>query len=94
VITALQLKEILEVCASHSVASIKMPELEVSFVPLGSREAQAPVPASDPLEGLRKQEESIPPDLRADDLMNADKVLNWSSPDGDPGIPLAGEQEL
>lgn len=69
-----------------------MPELEVAFASFEA--SQAPVPALDPLEGLRKQEESIPPDLRADDLMNADKVLNWSSPDGDQGIPLTGEQDL
>lgn len=91
-ITALQLKELLEVCVSYSVSSLKMPELEVAFASFEA--SQAPVPALDPLEGLRKQEESIPPDLRADDLMNADKVLNWSSPDGDQGIPLTGEQDL
>lgn len=45
---------------------------------------------------LKKQEESLPPDLRADDLMNFDKVLNWSgSPDSSElEMPLTGDLPL
>ena len=46
---------------------------------------------------IRKQEESLPVDLRADSLMDQDKILNWSSPDQnpeEPELPLTGEQPL
>lgn len=46
---------------------------------------------------IRKQEEALPPDLRADSLMDQDKILNWSSPDQnpeEPELPLTGEQPL
>lgn len=46
---------------------------------------------------LKKQEEAMPPDLRADALMDQDKVLNWSSPDQIPNdipLPLTGEEDL
>lgn len=46
---------------------------------------------------LRKQEEAMPVDLRADTLLDQDKILNWSSPDqspNEPELPLTGEQLL
>lgn len=45
---------------------------------------------------IKKQEESLPPDLRADNLMNQDNILNWSSPDQsqEQPMPLTGEQPL
>lgn len=90
------LKRVLEVCASHSVQSIKIEGLEIHFAPKGAIESQDTSPASNEpiIEALKKQEESLPPDLRADDLMNHDKVLNWSSPDAGDQLPLTGEQEL
>ena len=50
-------------------------------------------------DALRKQEEALPPDLRADSLMDQDKILNWSSPDQkpfdeEPELPLTGEAPL
>lgn len=48
-------------------------------------------------ETIKKQEESLPPDLRADNLMNQDNILNWSSPDQpqeQPAMPLTGEAPL
>lgn len=50
-------------------------------------------------ETIKKQEESLPPDLRADALMDQDKILNWSSPDQkpfeeEPEMPLTGEMPL
>jgi len=48
-------------------------------------------------ETLRKQEEAMPPDLRADSLMDYDKIINWSSPDqspDEPPMPLTGEEAL
>lgn len=72
-----------------------MPGLGVVFGP-PIEDASTQAPAHSPLvDALKKHEESLPPDLRADDLMNHDKVLNWSSPDGgEVQIPLAGEQDL
>ncbi len=88
------LKGLIELAKTNEVTHIKMPGLEISFGKLSPKvEIHAPVPALDPLEGLRKQEESLPPDLRADDLMNADKVLFYSSPDQAGAMPLTGEPE-
>jgi hypothetical protein len=73
---------------------IKTGELEIQFGPPKTVESPLPGPAQ-AFEALKKQEENLPPDLRADDLMNADKTLFWSSPDGkNEDMPLAGEQEL
>lgn len=82
----------------HGVSSFKNAGLELYISsPPGTDNIQAPSPANQEpiIEALKKQEEALPPDLRADDLMNADKVLNWSSPDHrDEQLPLAGEAEL
>jgi hypothetical protein len=48
---------------------------------------------------IKKQEEALPVDLRADALMDQDKILNWSSPDQKPfeqdqELPLTGEMPL
>lgn len=41
---------------------------------------------------VKKQEESLPPDLRADELMNHDKVMFWSGQGADEDtLPLTGE---
>ena len=50
-------------------------------------------------DALKKQEEAMPPDLRADALMDQDRILNWSSPDQKPfeediSLPLTDEQPL
>lgn len=37
-------------------------------------------------------EDHLPPDLKADDLFNYDKVLNWSgTPDNEAEMPLTGD---
>lgn len=88
------LKGLLDLARSNSVYSIKMTGLEIAFgaTPIVLEEVQASIPAVDPLEGLRKQEESLPPDLRADDLMNADKVLFYSSPGHTEAMPLTSPE--
>lgn len=57
--------------------------------------------ATDSIENIasavKKQEESLPIDLRADSLLDQDKILNWSSPDqaqNEQELPLTGEQPL
>lgn len=73
-----------------------MAGLEISLGPATKLEVQAPLPAIDPLEGLKKLEESLPPEFRADDLMNADKVLFFSAPDQgqETQMPLTEEIQL
>jgi ribosome biogenesis protein Tsr3 len=46
------------------------------------------------IETLKKEEERLPPDLRADDMMNYDKVLNWSGSGEDGDMPLTGDEAL
>ena len=101
------LKDLLPLMKVNGVTHIKMAGLELSFhveqhMAVGSLGA-APVPAPDNsveqiADTLRKQEESLPPDLRADSLMDEDKILNWSSPDQTHGdelpLPLTGDQPL
>lgn len=48
---------------------------------------------------IRKQEESLPPDLRIESINNQETILNWSSPDQkpfeeEPEVPLTGEAAL
>lgn len=92
------LKSVLPLLKEQGVVHIKMPGLEITLglpSPNDVVQAQAQAPASDPLiDALKKQEESLPPDLRADDLMSADKVLNWSSPDGQESLPLTEDTPL
>lgn len=90
------LKHVLTLLKEQGVVHIKMPGLEITLGSPSSKDVvQAQAPASDPLiDALKKQEESLPPDLRADDLMSADKVLNWSSPDGQESLPLTEDTPL
>lgn len=89
------LEQVLKTCKSNQVHSLKTGELEIVFsnYPEASP-LPGPADSTDKLkEVLTAQEQALPPDLRADDLMNADKALFWSSPDGSE-VPLAGESEL
>lgn len=102
------LQDLLSILKLHGVASIKMQGLELAFHvergPLASTPMSLPEQGPVPLDSLeaiadtiRKQEEAMPPDLRADTLMDQDKILNWSSPDqnlDEPPLPLTGEEPL
>ena len=88
-------EKLLPTLKAFGVIYFKTPEFELTLAELPTSEVQAPGPALDPLiQALTKQEESLPPDLRADDIMNADKVLNWSSPDVGDDMPLAPSEAL
>ena len=113
-IDARYLSDLIPILKLHGVKQIKMQGLELEFgswVPLnqlgqvpepGQNATQmGPVPDSTSIlaDALRKQEEALPPDLRADSLMDQDKILNWSSPDQkpfdeEPELPLTGEAPL
>lgn len=79
----------------HGVSWFKNQDLEVEFhIPLTSN------PSPEPDKVVEMPEPSnMPPDLRADDLFNEDKVINWSAPPGpetdlEPPMPLTGETAL
>lgn len=99
------LQDLLAILKLHNVKHIKMQGLELSFHVEQGSELQkilgTPIhetPSTEIIaEAILKQEQSMPPDLRADSLMDADKILNWSSPDQsaeEPELPLTGEVPL
>jgi hypothetical protein len=101
VIDRAYLSELLPILKANGVANIKMAGLELSFhvehkdVAIGAAPGPHPDSTDKIAETIRKQEEALPPDLRADSLMDEDKVLNWSSPDAGQGeLPLTGDQPL
>lgn len=86
-----ELKELLPLLKEHGVFLYKTSTLEL-HIQGGPLALGASVSGVDPLEGLKQQELSMPPDLRTDSIHDADKVLNWSSPDSqDLPLPLTGE---
>lgn len=81
------------------VASYKGGGIELNFstvTPLTTSEpASVSPPPSNELIEVPIDESKIPPDLRADALMDQDKVLNWSAPGGDDhALPLTGDTPL
>lgn len=96
------LEALLPILKKHGVSRIKTNGLELEFHveqvewPATNKKDESTQVIAD---ALKKQEESMPPDLRADALMDQDKILNWSSPDqkafeDEPVMPLTGEQPL
>lgn len=100
------LQNLLAILKTHQVKHIKMQGLELSLHGGESRVSDITpiVQESDSstqiiADALKKQEQSLPPDLRADSLMDYDKILSWSSPDQkpfeeEPELPLTGEMPL
>lgn len=95
------LQDLLVILTAHGVKHIKMQGLELSFGGVLGDQAIAPNLSPDSTQiiadTLKQQEEAMPPDLRADALMDQDKILNWSSPDqmpNEPALPLTGEEAL
>lgn len=104
------LQDLLPILKMHGVKSFKTQGLDIQFhveqFTQNAAVSQWSTPAAGTLESvqalaetLKKQEESMPPDLRADSLMDYEKIINWSSPDQrtfeeEPELPLTGEQPL
>ncbi len=67
----------------------------VELVPSAGAPLSSP-PSSNQLLEVPIDEKMIPPDLRADVLMDGDKILNWSAPGAqdDHSIPLTGDTPL
>lgn len=80
---------------THGVVSVKCKDLEIMF-----RVEQLEAPNTGSVEQIKevitKQEESLPPDLRADAIMDQDKVLNWSTQPGfdEQALPGTGDEPL
>ena len=100
------IQDLLPVLKLHGVKHIKMHGLELLFhIEQASKDINN-ISASNDIDSLpiiadalKKQEEAMPPDLRADALMDQDRILNWSSPDQKPfeediSLPLTDEQPL
>jgi hypothetical protein len=104
------IQDLVAILKTHQVSHIKMQGLELTFhVEHTTNVVSTGLPYTTNVvtddstqiiaDALKKQEESMPPDLRADALMDQEKILNWSSPDQksfdqEPELPLTGEQPL
>lgn len=97
------IQDLLSTLKQHGVKTFKDGSLNLEFhaehlsssesPPITSSESSTKIIS----DTIKQQEQALPPDLRADTLMDHDKVLNWSSPDQAPDekeLPLTGEQPL
>lgn len=82
------IKHLLPILREHGVSHVKMEGLELSFGVLETRPKEVPAPP------LASEEAFLPPDLKADDLFNHDKVLHWSGSGESGAMPLTGEEAL
>lgn len=77
-----------------------MTGLEISVersVELVEHSVEQPDSAEQIMQALRKHEDSLPPDLRAENINSYDAILNWSgSPEANDGeeMPMTGDQPL
>ena len=83
-------KELLPLFVASKVLKFKCKDFEIEF--------QAGSNIESVVQSVRAQENSLSPDLRADDLMNEKKVMEWSAPPSaegaEPDMPLTGEAIL
>jgi hypothetical protein len=88
------LGEILPCLRLHGVKRFKCAdfELELSPDPIAKAKAEAEVEAQMKKQA-EEQEKKLPPDLRADETMKEDTILNWSAPDG-PGDPVTPSESM
>lgn len=84
----LSLSALLPVLRKNGVKCYRDGDLEIEMGPDMGALMDRLEPAPEP--------KDMPPDLKADDLMNADKVLHWSAEappgEGDHPMPLTGEE--
>lgn len=93
-------EKLLPILKANGVSHFKNAGLEISFHagPISHVEELPGQPLPEAIaEALHREEQSLPADLRTDNITDYDKVLNWSgSPDqeGQGDIPLTGEAPL
>jgi hypothetical protein len=98
-VTPSDIKKILSYLRKNNVQRFKSGDVEISFFQQEPKVKPdlSSKPLSEELKAIAQREQgNIPPDLRADDTMNFDKILHWSgSPDQEElPMPLTGEGEL
>ena len=97
--TPKDIKALLSHLKRHNVQLFKSGDVEIHFhqsAPKVTRSRESKPLAEELLKIAKTEQENIPPDLRADDTMNYDKILHWSG-SGDPNdiqMPLTGEEAL
>lgn len=95
--THVDLEKLLTILSKHNVTRFKKAGLEIELKPSTQQSSVSSPPLAEFSEQLKKSEDALPPDLRADDLFNYDKVLNWSgSPDhsDSPQMPMTDDLPL
>lgn len=86
------LESLIQTLKKHKITSYKDQGLELVF-----HVEQMAVPSTvTPDLAQASNIQDFPPDLRADDSMNMDKLLNWSAPPSadEQELPLTGEEAL
>lgn len=86
----MELRELLPLLTSAKVLKFKSKDFEIEFDRSESGSSTEEIKKT-----IAASEANLPPELRADDLMNADKVLNWSAGGQEDGpVPLTGDVPL
>lgn len=98
-VTPKDIAKLLSHLKRNNVSHFKAGDIEISFYQalqkVTSPRESKPL-TEELLKIYEKEQQAIPPDLRADDTMNYDKILHWSG-SGDPNdiqMPLTGEEAL
>lgn len=90
-----EIKEILPFLRAQGVSKFEVTDFKVEFH-AGMTPAEAEKEATKTVEAVKTAEAALPPDLRTSEIMDQDKIMNWSAPpspgDG-PEMPLTGEGE-
>lgn len=101
--TPKDIKSLLSHLKRNNVQIFKIKDIEIQFFEsqklIERKEAikrqESAETAKNLAETIKQQELNMPPDLRADDLMNADKIMNWSAaPESGEPVPLTGEDMI
>lgn len=84
------LKELIPLLQSAQVRSFKWGSIEIEF---SNHIKELDKPSPGPVKET-KAEPFVQPDLKADDMMDYDKVLHWSGSGPDGTLPLTGEEDI
>ena len=78
---------LLPLLAAHNVSSFRCDGLEINFRETKAQEPNKFVQVPDAISNM-------PPDLKANDDMSFDRILNWSTGGESEGLPLTGDKPL
>lgn len=91
------LSKLLPLLKAHGISSYNDSGLCIRFQKFHVEQAFiTPEPTKDQLINVPVDESTLPPDLRADVLMDQDKILNWSAPNQEvqEELPLTGDSPI